>query len=265
MSAFRSMTTGQDGHNEAEAVYRASTDNNDCSSDSKVESIATEDSGWRPGTEDFVHLEAQKIIHKMKSTEQFIPPSFKLLIATIYSLTVKTSHFRSFGPAECQTTEEGQHRKEDSRSGRGLTPEYGIYYASTCAALFLRLICPSLLSPLEWGVMSQRDMTHPSQAGDDPCIDSFPKPKKMETFKQIIFGDKKDNINIADSDTDFREEFISDMNKNPAAAAVILVAHILNSGRLEEVWSSNELDLDNFLQIQSNVVRLIPVEKVCWL
>jgi hypothetical protein len=240
--------------------------------------------------EDFFHLECVKIIDKMKRTEAFMPPSFKLLIATIFRLTVKTSDFSSRhatpawhvsgdkesgeGDGDVSVVDEKKkHQKYESKA------EHGVYYSSSCATLFLRLICPALLCPLEWGVLSQKTLMNfqpkklQQQQQQQSSLSVLPvdgnKDKKREILKRFVFGRKKSSTSSNDTD-DINSEVaendqsgcILDMNTNPAAAAIILVAHILNSCNLEEFWSSNDFDLDNFQQIQSNVVRVVPIEKV---
>lgn len=231
--------------------------------------------------QDFFHLEAVKIIDKMKRTELLMPPSFKLLIATIFRLTVKTSDFYDREVVPARNISNGNEHDKEVKITRKYESqaEFGVYYASACATLFLRLICPALLCPLEWGVLSQKTLmnfqpkTQQMQQLHSLTLESKEKKeKKREVLKRFVFGKKREGSNtssIANCGTSHAEvteqtqrECISDMNNNPAAAAIILVAHILSHCNLEEFWSSSDIDLDNFEQIQSNVVRLIPIEKV---
>lgn len=224
--------------------------------------------------EEFCHLESMKIVEKMRKTQEFIPPSFTLLVSTIFRLTVKTSDFHNCSKERGRNFSTGHEEEtEEYRGDEILCPslhshkyeskaEYGVYYASSCATLFLRLICPALLSPLEWGVLSQKSITNhrnetlQPQPGDK-------REGKRDALKRLVFGKSKPDDSTCPGEASPQySDCVSNMNKNPAAAAIILVAHILNSCNLEEFWSSNDLDLDNFLQIQSNVVRTVPIEKV---
>ena len=296
----RSTSTTSFPHDEAEE--EDADDNYDYDSDEEDAVIVSRVFKLTP--QDYFHLEAVKIINTMQRTEEFIPPSFKLLIATIFRLTVKTSDFndRDVVPTRNISGDPGSSALQ-SPGGEGAPQEevksfnkyesqaeYGVYYASSCATLFLRLICPALLCPLEWGVLSQKNLMnfHPKIEKEHPPMPSSVtsdsgsnntnannKTSKRDRFKRFALGRMKSGhfsssaemnscstTAAAASAQQDQLDFVSDMNKNPAAAAIILVAHILNSCRLEEVWSSNDLDLDNFQQIQSNVVRLVPIEKV---
>ena len=218
--------------------------------------------------EDVIHTESRRIIDKMSKSEEFIPPSFKLLIGTIYRLTIDTSDVSTNVKYEDGSATEGgfateiqPKRQYESKSA------YGIYYSSSCATLFLRLICPALLNPLEWGVLSQRTLTNPikkSSVSAPPHV--VEKGRKRKMIKRFFIGKLKMNEDMEETASRGVQEdqldYISDMNRNPAAAAVILVAHILNSCELNEYWTSDDTDLDNFLQIRDTVVRLIPIEKV---
>jgi len=248
--------------------------------------------------EDFLHLESVKIIDKMTKTQEFIPPSFKLLISTIFRLTVQTTNFEDrhalstrFGNGQKELVNEKVNEVSDKFTETTLIshkyeskPEYGVYYSSACATLFLRLICPALLSPLEWGVLSQKSMiTYLPQkkkqqklaALDDAIVNDNntgepKKSRKRDVFKRLRLGRKKDSSSLDSNQAASLTEsvqkehlaFISNMNNNPAAAAIILVAHILSNCNIEELWSSSDVELDNFQQIQSNIVRCVPIEKL---
>jgi hypothetical protein len=242
--------------------------------------------------DDFLHLESVKIIDKMTKTQEYIPPSFKLLILTIFRLTVQTSNFKTRMDylnthSNNDKTDSDQEQELKSTRRYESKPEYGVYYSSACATLFLRLICPALLSPLEWGVLSQKSMlTHLSQkklkkqqdslsfgnqsggSSSDSIAQDGEKRKKRDVFKRLLLGRKKPptpetcyDKSYSDN-VDRDQDFVSDMNDNPAAAAIILVAHILSNCNVEEFWSSTDAELDNFQQIQQNIVRCVPIEKV---
>lgn len=70
----------------------------------------------------------------MKRSDISIPPSLMLLIATIRKLTTLP-------------TDETETYNQDILSYED------VFYASSCATIFLRLVCPAILSPLEWGAL----------------------------------------------------------------------------------------------------------------
>lgn len=92
-----------------------------------------------------------------------LPPSLILLMRLVRRLTI------------------GKHDLDLSTS-TGVVPkekpERGVYHATACALLFLRLICPSIIAPLEWGVLHSswdgrvvRPLSLPSSASYDALED----------------------------------------------------------------------------------------------
>jgi hypothetical protein len=117
----------------------------------------------------------------------------------------------------------------------------------------------------------QDSLSFGNQSGgssSDSIAQDGEKRKKRDVFKRLLLGRKKPptpetcyDKSYSDN-VDRDQDFVSDMNDNPAAAAIILVAHILSNCNVEEFWSSTDAELDNFQQIQQNIVRCVPIEKV---
>jgi hypothetical protein len=169
-----------------------------------------------------------------------------------------------------------------------------IFYASSCAALFLRLICPAIISPLEWGALRpppqlQRPSPHapssnaPPQSGDREATRgitfqrtfsemNFSAKPSRNSFIPSLLATKKEEppavvTALSDQPTEEELKSINAMDQNPAVAAVILVAHLLGS---TSSAPSSQIPIDFpeeehrnvFAQFVQTVVRVVPLQKL---
>jgi hypothetical protein len=204
------------------------------------------------------------------------------------------------------SSEDNGGRKEDAPDpspevGSALAPasaaHQDIFYASSCAALFLRLICPAIISPLEWGALRvptvfQRPSPQPASASAAPQVN------QREAARTVMFGKTFSSSEMNISSKPIRHSFvpslllkrgdsimqgggtsvfdqqsqhsqqppseeelksINAMDQNPAVAAIILVAHLLSSIEVNFLEESQQREL---LQLIQTVVRTVPLQKL---
>ena len=172
-------------------------------------------------------------IQQLDISNEF-PPSLLILLNKIKKLTIGSSDWRN-----------AVHGIDDPTSPTE-KPEYGVYIASICALLFLRLICPAIIAPLEWNVLhNEWDRRH---------------------------------SRISKSDNNISKE---NANTSSPAMFIILLAHVLHSGNINRadgdsqtdsndsscnhlysIWSGNNDDLAPVIAAIQVVVNEVPVTKV---
>jgi hypothetical protein len=178
--------------------------------------------------QDRLDQECMNLFDLMRSEEAVIPYSLRLLLRTIFSLTI--------GSLDHDDRKAASSGDTDSPIARD---EIGVFYASSCAALFLRLICPSVISPLEWGALRAEK----------------PRPQSSKpAHHDLTHGE---NLDISES-----VKRVEAMNKNPAAAAIILVAHVLRHDDLCSLWKGESSTLRALEQLTEEIVMLVPIDKV---
>lgn len=178
---------------------------------------------WRQ-VQDRLDQECMNLFDLMRSEEAAIPYSLRLLLRTIYTLTIGS-----------MTNDD---RKISATPGESASKrdETGVFYASSCAALFLRLICPSVISPLEWGAL-RAEKHRSATISEDRC---------------------EENLDVTES-----VRRVEAMSRNPAAAAIILVAHVLHHDDLHSLWRGESSTLRALKQLAEEIVMLVPIDKVC--
>lgn len=133
-------------------------------------------------------------------------------------------------------------------------PEYQVYFASMSALIFLRLICPAVISPVEWGALSTK-----SRGMDMPCkqlTHTLPQNNCVESSNHTvdILSVRKEQNSTAEphhrslsSDMSVfmhatpvaHSAVASEQERAGAVATVILLAYILQSGELHLWWSGS--------------------------
>eukprot|EP00602_Paraphysomonas_sp_CaronLab_P008482 CAMPEP_0185028698 /NCGR_PEP_ID=MMETSP1103-20130426/14616_1 /TAXON_ID=36769 /ORGANISM="Paraphysomonas bandaiensis, Strain Caron Lab Isolate" /LENGTH=679 /DNA_ID=CAMNT_0027563203 /DNA_START=218 /DNA_END=2257 /DNA_ORIENTATION=- len=217
--------------------------------------------------------ECSHLFDTMQSNEHVIPPSMRLLISTIHRLTIAGR-------------DGAQHNGE---------PEYGVFYATSCAALFLRLICPAVISPLEWGALRRQPepqgqqshifkqkntpFTHtghphgarPARA-TEPILPSTIQFDLRATLKAASGSKSGTHLSAPPSPvsaagpmamlSEKEVDCIEGMDKNPAVAAIIFGAHVLSHPHLLDVWTGSEDHGNTLKDLVKEVVKLVPMDKL---
>jgi hypothetical protein len=224
----------------------------------------------------------------MRRPDILIPPSLMLLICIIQKLTDTPQQVQSpEADGGAATTE------QDSVSLSGSTAHQDIFYASSCAALFLRLICPAIISPLEWGALrpppqfqrSNPQPSSPTTAAQTGGRESDRGITFQRTFSEMNFSSKTSRSSFIPSllmakkedppvaamaplsgqPTEEELRSINAMDQNPAVAAVILVAHLLGSVSVSsqiEIHFPEEDHKNVFSRLIETVVRIVPLQKL---
>lgn len=201
----------------------------------------------------------------MKRPDITIPPSLMLLICIIQKLTDCPQQLDN----QCSTHQD-------------------IFYASSCAALFLRLICPAIIAPLEWGALRQPPQPqrpNPSSPSHIQSLDESMNTKYgyREAARSSMLGKNFSNsemqittkknrntfvpsllrreepANTSDEPTEEELKSINAMDQNPAVAAIILVAHLLCSTQVDLLEESKRNQLNHLI---STVIRVVPLQKL---
>lgn len=196
--------------------------------------------------ENTLDMECMNLFELMKAEEAGIPYSMRLLIRTIHKLTIGTVRAEGNGSGEVDgkvsSTCSGDCNDDKEEAYRD---QRNVFYASSCAVLFLRLICPSVINPLEWGAlrMERGAVESPRRTGLGGCNGDD--------------GDDEDGLDVSES-----VRRVDAMNRNPAAASLILVAHVLHHDRLAALWRGDEASRRALQQLVNEVVMVVPIDKV---
>lgn len=109
--------------------------------------------------------------------------------------------------------------------------ESNIYYATSCAVYFLRLLCPAIISPLEWGAL-KKDKIEYLKAGfrhipstfTTESLPQIPRDVVDTSFRLNIYSWTK-SLRLKDKEPDKIEYSIAD---NRSYGAMILMAHLIH-------------------------------------
>jgi hypothetical protein len=242
-----------------------------------------------------INEECQQLFDKMKSPLTSIPPSLMLLICIIQKLTDTPSSLVDCGELkEPSAAPDSSSLTESPQSG---CAHQDIFYASSCAALFLRLICPAIISPLEWGALRvpapfQRPTPQPATTTATATVphreaartvmfgkgfsssemNFASKPTNRQSFVPSLLFKRSDSVMTQSPHqhqstptqfqppTDEELKSINAMDQNPAVAAVILVAHLLSSTEMNFVQEKDQRrELSHLI---GTVVRTVPLQKL---
>jgi hypothetical protein len=208
----------------------------------------------------------------MKKADILIPPSLMLLLSTIRKLTIPPFEV---GSVDVNPSESSSHPAS----------HHEIFYASSCAALFLRLVCPAVISPLEWGALrrgqsiQQSTTSNPeTKSSEEVNVNSrstmfarsFSRSdvqnscnKTRNSLISSLLKREESTLTFLPPDDLTEEEvkLISAIDKNPAVATVILVAHLLSTSPEAEL-KLDESSRDQFTSLVTDVVRLVPLQKL---
>lgn len=199
-------------------------------------------------------IEATHVFDYMKKMQKKIPQALQIMISIARSLTVgdvnaspRSKEFKTF-------EDDATGNKERNRT---------IFWATSCASLFLRLVCPAIISPIEWGALKKKPRPVDSKILERR-LQSQESFKSSSSEYRRTLGDTNSsesstrNLGIFSSPRDvkttsFFENPSSSRDEDSDSAdsyyvgAVIMMAHLVHMGSTIDVdiLANSPLEIDN--------------------
>lgn len=126
-----------------------------------------------------------------------------------------------------------------------------MYFASMSALIFLRLICPAFISPIEWGALSLKSRADILSVRKETS--ESPEPRHRSLSSDVSMFMPATPVSQA--------AVTSEQERAGATATVILLAYILHSGQLHLWWSGGDEELQDMERAILRVCELVPIDK----